>query len=476
MHKRTIPLPIFLVGLFFTVVVTAVVVHFIETRASVQNQSVVRVTRSDLDEVQDLYDLISTNYVEEVSKKALVEGGLSGMTAVLDDEYSEFLTAEETKKIDESVSSNFGGIGTSINLKDRLPVIEGVPIKNSPAEKASLKAGDIILAVDGQSTENQTIDETANKIRGKKDTEVSLLIRRGEEEFSVDLKREVVPNETVMGEINSDNPTIGYVELTNFRETTALEFRNTIEDLRTQGATSFVVDIRQNSGNLLSEAERVASYFLSDGDTIAQFSARGEVVSTEKAGSKIDSGFKVIEPTVFLVDQETAFGSEVLAAAVKHKGFSLVGVNTFGKGTIQNVLPIGENNYLQLTVMNWLTPDGSSIDQTGVKPTIQADYPDYAKLPPISTSSNWRVGDNGEVIKNINVMLAALGYETSGDSFNEQTLDAVKDIQINNNMEATGVVDEPTAKNIQESIFQLVKENDTAYQSAVDMLKINKIS
>lgn len=470
MQKKTIPLPMFVVSLLCTVIVTAVVVHFIETSANDQSEAVVKVTRSDLDEVQDLYDLISTNYVKKISKKELVEGALNGMTAVLNDRYSEFLTTEETKAIDAALSSNFNGIGVNIQLENRLPVIEDVPIKNSPAEKASLKAGDIILKVDGKSTKNQSLEDTANAIRGQQGTQVTLLIQRGEDQFSIRIKRDVVPNETVTGQLDSSNKKIGAVEINNFRETTALEFRNVIEALRKKGATSFVVDIRQNSGNLLSEAERVASYFLEDGDTLAQFSNDEEIISTEKAGKEVDDGFKITEPTVFLVDQETAFGSELLAAAAKSKNIPIVGVNTFGKGTVQNVLPIGSDSYIQLTVMNWLTPEGKSVEGKGVTPTIQADYPDYAKLPPISTESNWRIGDSGEVVKNINTMLAALGYETSGETFNDQTIAAVKALQQENNLTATGSVDDKTATTIQEEIFKLVKKNDTAYDKAMELL------
>lgn len=133
------------------------------------------------------------------------------------------------------------------------------------------------------------------------------------------LERDVIPEDTVKGTIDKNDKSIGSIQIDNFRETTALEFRTIIEELRKEGAKSFIIDLRQNSGGLIAEAERVASYFLENGDTIAQFSNNKKVISIDKAGKKIDQGFKVKEPTVFLVDQESSYGAELLAAAVKIK-------------------------------------------------------------------------------------------------------------------------------------------------------------
>ncbi|MGG5316564.1 S41 family peptidase [Enterococcus sp. AZ072] len=470
MQKKTVSLSFYLVSLFCTIVLTAVVVFFLEKTQFTHQESVIKVTRSELDEVQDLYDLISTNYVGKVDKENLIKGALSGMTESLNDPYSEFLSAKETKKLDEAVSGSFEGIGANLQLKDRLPTIDQVPIKDSPAEKAGLKSGDIILEIDGVSTQGQSLDETASSIRGKKGTEVHLMIQRGTEKFSVSIKRGVIPNETVQGQMDQENSEIGVVQLTNFRETTALEFRDTIEELRKAGATSFVIDIRQNSGSLLTEAERVASYFLADGDTIVQFADEKETVGVEKADKKIDSGFKIKEPVVFLVDQETAAGGELLTAAIKSKDIPVIGTRTFGKGTVQNVQPIGEESYVQLTILKWLTPEGDWINEKGIEPTIEVGKPGYASLPPLSRQSNWRIGDQGEVITNLNAMLNALDFETEGDQFDENTRQAVIQIQTDNNLPATGAVDVQTSQVIQEKLFELVKANDTAYKRAIEVL------
>lgn len=470
MQKKTVSLSFYLVSLFCTIVLTAVVVFFLEKTQFTHQESVIKVTRSELDEVQDLYDLISTNYVGEVDKDELIKGALSGMTNALGDPYSEFLSAKETKELDDAVAGSFEGIGANLQLKDRMPTIDQVPIKDSPAEKAGLKSGDVILEIDGEATQGQSLDVIASSIRGKKGTEVHLMIQRESEQFSVSIKRDVVPNETVKGQLDEEHPTIGVIQLANFRETTALEFRNTVEELREAGADSFIVDVRQNSGSLLNEAERIASYFMEDGDTIVQFADEDDVVAVEKANKEIDDGFKVKEPVVFLVDQETAAGAEMVAAAVKSKDIPVIGTRTFGKGTVQNVQPIGEESYVQLTILKWLTPDGEWLNEKGVTPTIEVGEPGYANLPPLSRQSNWRIGDHGEAITNLNAMLNALDYDTEGDQFDIRTRQAVTQIQTENNLPATGAVDVKTSQAIQEELFQLVKSNDATYKRAIEAL------
>ena len=221
----------------------------------------------------------------------------------------------------------------------------------------------------------------------------------------------------------------------------------------------------------MGEAEKVASYFLENGDTIAQFSNNKKIISIDKAGQKIDKGFKIREPAIFLVDQESSYGAELLAAAVKSKNYPIIGVTTFGKESVQSVRQIGKDNYVQLTIMKWFTPDGSSVEGKGVTPTIEADYPEYAKLPPISKQSNWRIGDSGDAVKNINTMLKALGYSTEGDLFNEATRDAVMELQTENNLSATGALDDQTVDTLQKRIFELVKSNDAAYAKALETLR-----
>ena len=262
LQKKTLPVSIFLISIICTIVITAVVTHFIDQKQAMDNDSVVKITRNDLDDVQDLYDLISTNYVDKVDKEQLIQGALKGMTDSLQDPESEFLTAKETKELNAKVAGSFEGIGANLQLENRLPVIDRVPVKNSPAEKAKLKAQDIILEVDGKKTQDKSLDQLSSMIRGKKGTQVKLLIQRGEEKFEVVLERDVIPEDTVKGTIDKNDKSIGSIQIDNFRETTALEFRTIIEELRKEGAKSFIIDLRQNSGGLIAEAERVASYFL----------------------------------------------------------------------------------------------------------------------------------------------------------------------------------------------------------------------
>ncbi|WP_302828346.1 S41 family peptidase [Enterococcus raffinosus] len=159
MQKKTLPVSIFLISIICTIVITAVVTHFIDQKQAMDNDSVVKITRNDLDDVQDLYDLISTNYVDKVDKEQLIQGALKGMTDSLQDPESEFLTAKETKELNAKVAGSFEGIGANLQLENRLPVIDRVPVKNSPAEKAKLKAQDIMLEVDGKKTQDKSLEK-----------------------------------------------------------------------------------------------------------------------------------------------------------------------------------------------------------------------------------------------------------------------------------------------------------------------------
>ncbi|GCF92810.1 peptidase S41 [Enterococcus florum] len=471
MQKKTVSIPVLLIVVVCTIIVTATIVHFVEENQILHTDSVVKVTRSDLDDVQDLYDLITTNYVEKVDKKALIRGALTGMTEALGDRRSKFLSKEEMEKLREDVSSSFEGIGANLQLRNRLPYVEKEPIKNSPADKAGLKMGDVLREVNDTSTAQRSLDEIAQMIRGKKGTEVKLLIDREDEQFTVTIQRDVIANDTVTGTIDPSQPNVGSIQVSHFRETTGLEFRNIIEKLREQGAISFIVDLRQNSGGLFSEAERVASYFLKDGDTIVQFENDKKTIEKHVSAKKVDEGFKIKEPSVFLVDPETASSAELVAAAVKSKDIPVVGITTFGKASVQNVKKIGKSGYIQLTVLRWLTPEGESISRKGVSPTIEANVPEYAKLPPIPANADWRIGDSNEEISNLNRMLQALGHQTEGETYSQQTSNALKVIQTENNLEPTGLVDATTVQRIQEELFKLVKADDTAYKQALEALK-----
>lgn len=438
------------------------------------NQQLASSPDGDFKKIENLYNEIHKNYVGKIDDQALIDGALKGMTDSLDDPYSTYLDIPEATELNNSLSGSFEGIGASMTMIDDLPAVAEAPIEDSPAEKAGLKANDTILKIDGESTKGLTLNEVVTKIRGEKGTEVKLTILRGEDTFDVNITRDTIPIKTVKGTIDKEEKNVGNIRISTFGENTNEELRETIKKLRKEGATSFIIDLRQNPGGLLNQVEQMASMFLDDGKTIVQFEDKNGNKFEDVASKQLDDGFKVTEPTVVLVDEGSASASEIFAAALKESGDKkIIGTKTFGKGTVQTVKNLSDESELKLTVLKWLTPDGEWIHEKGLEPSIQADYPDYAYLNPISKESTLKIGDSSNTVKNVNKFLKALDYDVNSDSadFTEKTKTAVNDFQMKNNLPAIGEIDTTTAEQIEQALRDKIAENDNAYKNALSELK-----
>lgn len=429
---------------------------------------------SQLKKVDELYNEIVTNYVGEVDEQALVDGALKGMTSALDDPYSSYLNEPEADELDQSISGSFEGIGATMTIKEDLPTVAQAPIEGSPAAKAGIKTDDIVLKVDDEETQGKTLSEVVSNIRGKKGTEVRLTILRGEETFELKLTRDEIPIETVKAEIDKTDDTIGAIIISSFAENTYEELQNSIKELRQEGAESFIIDVRQNPGGLLTQVEQMASMFLEDGKTIIKFEDKNGNTSEEVASKSLDGGFKVNEPTVVLVDGDSASAAEIFAAALKESGNkTVIGTQTFGKGTVQTVKNLNDKSEIKLTVLKWLTPNGEWIHEKGLKPTIEADFPDYAYLSPISREKVLKTGDSSAVVKNVNALLKGLDYDVDADTsdFTEQTKAAVSTVQAENDLPVTGEIDNETASAIEYAMKEKIQENDRAYEAGIKELQ-----
>lgn len=434
-------------------------------------QSAITTKENDLDQVYRLYNTISENYYQQVDKDKLIEGALKGMTEALEDPYSAYLDKAGADALSQSLSDSFEGIGATLSISEDQPVIAQTPIKGTPAQKAGLKAEDIISKVDGTDTKGLPLDQVVAKIRGQKGTKVDLTIQRGKDRFEVAVTRDTIPIETVHGELDKKEPTIGYIQITTFGEGTAKELQRTIENLREEGAKAFILDVRQNPGGLLDKVQEMASMFLEDGQTIVQFEDGQKHKSKTIAGETLDGGFKVREPAVVLVDGNSASAAEIFAAALKESAdVPVIGTTTFGKGTMQQVAELDSKSELKLTVGKWLTPKGEWLNEKGLTPTIKADYPDYAYLPPLSRNEEYEKGDSGKQIDYLNQFLKAIGQQTKGESFDEATVKAVKAIQKENKLKETGKVDGKTADAIEAAVTKTLMGQDFAYKKGIDEL------
>ncbi|WP_339101882.1 S41 family peptidase [Candidatus Enterococcus clewellii] len=426
---------------------------------------------AELKEVHELYNDILTSYVGEVKRNELVEGALKGMMDSLEDPHSAYLKEEESSDLNDEVSGSFEGIGASLGKKDEMLKVMEAPVEGSPAEKGGLKVDDTILKIDGRPVGEETLTEAVKQIRGEKGTKVQLTIEREGTTFDVVLTRDTIPLTTITTTLD-ENPKIGTIRITSFGGKTFSELKTAVKDLRKEGAKSFVIDLRQNPGGLLDQVEKMASMFLKNDDVIVQFEDKNKNMIAHKASSKLDGGFKVEEPVIVLVDGGSASASEIFAAALKESAdVEIVGTQTYGKGTVQTVKSISEKTSMKLSILKWLTPNGNWINEKGLKPTIEADYPEYAYLSPISRSHVLQNGEDSEVITNLNKLLKALAYDVNETSvFDDKTQAAVEGVQSAQGLPVTGQVDDQTAGTIETLLRIKIQEIDPAHDKAIELL------
>ncbi len=322
-------------------------------------------SRSPFRGVENLYRLVLDEYRDVIDPDEVVEGALAGMMEQIDP-YSHYMNPERYEEMQREMEGEYGGIGVLITLRDdRATVVEA--FDNTPGYQANLQPGDVIMEVDGESTEGMLLNDVSSRIRGPKGTQVNLTIYRPEteEEFDVDITRETIEIPNVTGEMKENN--IGYISIMQFMENTGEKVAGKIYDLKEQGADKFIIDLRGNPGGLLKEAVNVASLFMPRGSVVhvADRSGIREVLETNPNYTPLDL------PLVVLVDMGSASGSEIVAAGIQEQEVgTLIGENTFGKATVQSILPLPDGSALRLTTARYYTSKQVFIEEDGVEPDI----------------------------------------------------------------------------------------------------------
>ena len=323
-------------------------------------------TYENLKIFSEVLSQVQKNYVEETQSTDLVYGAIKGMLNTLDP-HSAFMPPDVDKEIQVDTRGEFGGLGIQISVKDnKLTVI--APIEGTPADRAGIKPGDHIIKVEDQPTKDMTLIDAVNKMRGPKGTKVNLTILRegveGPLEFS--LVREIIKIQSVRSKMLQDN--IGYVRVTQFQEQTGKDLAKAIKKLKEEKLASLIIDLRNNPGGLLSTAVEVSEQFLEQGKTIV--SIKGREGKTEEYTSGNRTPLLGI-PMIVLVSEGSASASEIVAGALQDWGKAIVlGTQTFGKGSVQTIVPLSDGSGLRLTTARYYTPKGRSIQNTGIEPQI----------------------------------------------------------------------------------------------------------
>ncbi len=310
---------------------------------------------------------VENNYVEHVDDTKLIYGALQGMTRSLDP-HSVFMPPEIYRQIKAETQGQFGGVGVEVELRDGwLTVVS--PLEGTPAQRAGLKPGDQIRAIDGKTTEGITMYQAVKRMRGPRGATVTLTIRRPglDKPFAVKIKREIIKIISVSSRML--RPGIGYVRLKNFQETTEPELKKALVELERKATLrGLVLDLRNNPGGLLDQSVRVVDLFVKAGLIVRTKGKGGRVLDEEKAHIKgTYSGF----PIVCLVNGGSASASEIVAGALQdHRRAVILGSRTFGKGSVQTIIDLEDGSGLKLTVARYYTPLGRSIQEKGIAPDI----------------------------------------------------------------------------------------------------------
>lgn len=314
--------------------------------------------------LDEVFTTIDQHYVKpNPNGLKLTEGAASGMVGALGDQFSRYLTPEEYQANQSFLNGQFAGIGASVQQKADQIVIAGI-LPGTPAQKAGLKAGDVIIAVDGQSTRGWTADDAVNHIRGKAGTQVRLDVSRDGQNLSVELTRQEINVPSVVSHV-FDNRVL-YIRIFDFGSRTATEFDQALKSNLKGSVTMVLLDLRDNPGGFVDAATDVISEFVSSGATTILVSRSGK----DEVRNVTGNGRAYGNPLVVLVNENSASASEITAGAIKdHKRGTLVGVKTFGKGSVQEDFLLRDGD-LHLTIAYWLTPNHHSIEKTGITPDM----------------------------------------------------------------------------------------------------------
>jgi len=327
------------------------------------------VHKADFSSLNDIYALMQRNFDGQIDNQKAVDGAKAGLVAAGGDPYTVFLDAKSAKELSDDLTGKLSGIGAEIGIKNNILTIIA-PIADTPAAAAGLKSGDLIAKINNEDTSGMTVDTAVSKIRGDAGTKVTLkIVRTGTPQaFDVTITRANITVPSVKSSLKNGN--VAYINITRFSPDTADLVDKAATDLKAQGATRVVLDLRNDPGGYLDAGVSVASQFLDTGKTVVSERTGGKTTNTLTASS--GGKFKGL-PTIVLINAGSASASEIVAGALHdNKAAQLVGEKSFGKGSVQEIKDLPDGAQLKVTVAHWYTPAGVNINKEGIKPDVEA--------------------------------------------------------------------------------------------------------
>ena len=325
-----------------------------------------------LDLFGDILDTVGKEYYKPINEGNVIDGAINGMLQSLDP-YSSYMSPQTFKNMNTETKGEFGGLGIEVTMEQGLVKVIS-PIDETPAEKAGVKSGDFIIKLDEKQVKGMTLDEAVNTMRGKSGTSITLTIRRTDVDDPIVLKitREIIKTRSVVSEIK-EKENIGYLRLRSFNEKSGDELIDKIKEQvkKKPDITGFILDLRNNPGGLLSQAIKVSDAFLEGGEIV---STKGRDTKDIKIYNAKKGDETKGKPLIVLINRGSASASEIVAGALKdNKRATIVGEKSFGKGSVQSIIPLSNKGGLRLTTAKYYLPSGATIEEIGVQPDIKVE-------------------------------------------------------------------------------------------------------
>jgi len=316
----------------------------------------------------EVLDKISKEYVDEINQSESMDSAINGLLQSLDP-YSAYMSPEVFNEMQTETSGEFGGLGIEVTMESGVVKVIS-PIDDTPASRAGIKAGDYIVKINGVQVQGKSLSDAVDLMRGQVGSSIELTVRRrGEKKaLTFDIVREVIQIQSVKADLLKKN--IGYIRLTSFNENSGKQIKKEIESLEKNNAIkSYILDLRNNPGGLLSQAIRISDFFLDNGEIV---STKSRKKSENRKWFAQKGDLTNGKTLIVLINYGSASASEIVAGALKdHKRAILIGENSFGKGSVQSIIPLKNNGAIRLTIAKYYLPSGKSISEVGVSPDIE---------------------------------------------------------------------------------------------------------
>lgn len=321
---------------------------------------------SELKEFVDTYNDIVNNYYDKVNKEELIDAGIKGMINYLDDPYATYFDGTSSTNFNQTLEGNYEGIGIEVTLDNNKVKITKV-FADTPAKKAGLKVGDYITKVNGESVDGKSLSDVVSLIKNAKNKEVEITITRDEQEKTMKVTRTTVDMPYTSSKVYEENgKKIGYLKIEMFSNNITKQVKNELTSLKKKNIDKLVIDVRDNPGGYLTQVTEILSLFMTKKDVIYQLQTKNNKEKVYGTSSKATYNY----PVVVLINENSASASEILASAFKETyNAEIVGVNSYGKGTVQKTGDLNNGDTIKYTVQKWLTPKGNWINEKGVTPT-----------------------------------------------------------------------------------------------------------